>query len=152
MEELFLWFSHFQLKEVTTKEHFTASLNYSVGLMLPLEELGLPIDLSQGVTANASASLDKKMHSYVVSFIQPMYAYSVNEVDMNRFFTRTGLASQHSTAGYVSSVIFGRMAMISFQSTENAGSVNTLVSERFGFTITGGELANTQLCLGVNPL
>lgn len=135
----------FKITEVTSVEHFTATLNYSVGLMLPLEEFGLPIDLSQGVNINGGATATKKVHSYVVSFIQPMYAYSVNEVDMNRFFARTGLATQHSAAGYVSSVIFGRMAMLSFQSTEDSASINALVSGRLGISVTGGELANAKL-------
>lgn len=140
----------FSLKEVTSVEHFTANLNYSAGLMLPLEEFGLPIDLSQGIKATGDASLTRKMHSYVVSFIQPMYAYSVNEVDMNRFFTRAGLAAQHSTAGYVSSVVFGRMVLLSFQSTEDSTSVSTLISSRLGISVTGGDLANAQLGTRIN--
>lgn len=138
----------FSLTEITSTEHFTATLNYSAGLMLPLEEFGLPIDLSQGVKVNVSGSGDKKMHSYMVSFIQPMYAYSVKEVDMNRFFNRAGLASQHSTAGYVSSVIFGRMVLLTFQSTEDSATVDALISQRLGVSFTSGELANAKL--GVN--
>jgi hypothetical protein len=140
----------FSLKEITSVEHFTANLNYSAGLMLPLEEFGIPLDLSQGVKATGDASLTKKMHSYVVSFIQPMYAYSVNEVDVNRFFTRPGLAAQHTSAGYVSSVIYGRMALLSFQSTEDSASVGTLISTRMGVSFTGGELANAQLGSRIN--
>lgn len=140
----------FSLSEITSVEHFTANLNYSAGLMLPLEEFGLPLDLSQGIKIKGDASLTKRLHSYVVSFIQPMYAYSVNEVDMNRFFTRPGLAATHSTAGFVSSVVFGRMVLLSFQSTEDSASVGALISGRLGLSVTGGELANAQLGVNVN--
>lgn len=140
----------FSLKEISSIEHFTASLNYSVGITLPLEEFGIPVDLSQGITGSGGISTEKKMHSYVVSFIQPMYAYSVNEVDMNRFFTTAGVAAQHSTAGFVSSVVYGRMALLTFQSSEDSASINLLLGARLGVSFTGGELANAKLGLAID--
>ncbi len=140
----------FELKEIKSIDHLTATFNYSAGLMLPLEEFGLPVDLSQGINAKANNNTTKKIRNYMVSFIQPMYAYSVQEVDVNKFFTSSGLASGHTNAGYVSSVIFGRMALLTFQSVEDSASIDALLRGRLGITVTGGQLADAQLGVNIN--
>ncbi|MDF2384099.1 thiol-activated cytolysin family protein [Nostoc ellipsosporum NOK] len=130
--------------ELKSQQELTASLNYSTGLMLPLEQFGIPIDLSQGFKANGSTTSTTRQHQYMMSFIQPMYAYTVEEEDPALIFNNPGTAAGINDAGMVRSIIYGRMIMLTFSSTLDSTEAFARVSGRLGIELTGGELANAS--------
>ncbi len=134
-----------KITEVTSEVELRAKLNMTVGVMVPLEEFGLPVEISQGISAGASVATSKKLRTYIITYEQPMYDYSVKENDRNLFFTTAGAAGQHTNALFVRSVVYGRRVMIIVKSEEDAVTVNATVRQRFGLSVTGSELAGFTL-------
>lgn len=131
--------------ELRSQQELTASFNYSAGLMLPLEEFGIPLDISQGFKASGSTSGTTREHRYMMSFIQPMYAYTIEEEDPSLIFNNAGTAAGINDAGMVRSIIYGRMIMLTFSSTLDSSDAFARVSGRLGIELTGGQLANASL-------
>lgn len=130
--------------ELRSQQELTASFNFSAGLMLPLEEFGIPLDLSQGIRASGNMVNGSVERQYMLSFIQPMYAYTIEEEDPGLLFTNAGAAA-NIHQGIVKSVVYGRMIMMTFRSTLDSAEAFGRVSARLGINFTGGELANASL-------
>jgi hypothetical protein len=127
--------------EVNSTTDLQANLNLTVGLMIPLEELGLPVEISQGLSGGIADTSSRIVHTYVITYEQPMYDYSVKENDRNLFFTAAGAAARHPNAVLVRSVIYGRRITMLVRSVEDAETVSTTIRERLGLNVTGGDLA-----------
>lgn len=136
--------------ELRSQQELTASFNFSAGLMLPLEEFGIPLDISQGIKANGSGSSTSRQHHYMMSFIQPMYAYTIEEEDPALIFTNPTTAAGINNAGMVRSIIYGRMVLMTFSSSLDSSEAFARVSGRLGIEMTGGELANASLGVSIS--
>lgn len=129
------------ITEVNSTTELQANLDLVIGLMLPLEELGIPLEISQGLSGGVSDASSAVLHTYLVTYEQPMYDYSVKENDRNLFFTTAGAASRHPNALLVRSVIYGRRITMLVRSAETAETVSATLRERLGLNVTGGDLA-----------
>lgn len=129
------------ITEVSSTTELQANLDLVIGLMLPLEELGIPLEISQGLSAGISEASSAVIHTYLVTYEQPMYDYSVKENDRSLFFTAGGSAASHPNAVLVRSVVYGRRITMVIRSAETAETVSATLRERLGLNVTGGDLA-----------
>lgn len=123
--------------EVNSLTQLQANFDLTVGLMIPLEELGVPVEISQGISVGVSDTSSRKLYSYLLTYEQPMYDYTVKEIDRSLFFTGNGAAAQHPNAVLVRSVIYGRRITMLIKSSETLETVKTTVRERLGVSTTG---------------
>ncbi|GGH64943.1 hypothetical protein HNQ91_002187 [Filimonas zeae] len=123
--------------EVNSLTQLQANFDLTVGLMIPLEELGVPVEISQGISVGVSDTSSRRVYSYLLTYEQPMYDYTVKEIDRSLFFTAPGAAAQHPTAVMVRSVVYGRRITMLIKSSETLETVKTTVRERLGVSTTG---------------
>ncbi|GAB1370353.1 hypothetical protein MASR1M45_04130 [Candidatus Kapaibacterium sp.] len=133
------------ITEIKSEVEARAKLDVSLGLMLPLEEFGIPAEISQGVRGSINVSTTKKIRKYMMNFIQPMYSYRMNQNDRDALFNAPGEASKHQNAAMVETVVYGRRLLIVIESEADEQTVKGTISQRLGISITGGDLANAQL-------
>lgn len=133
------------ITEIKSEVEARAKLDVSLGLMLPLEEFGIPAEVSQGVRGSINVSTTKKTRKYMMNFIQPMYSYRMNQNDRDALFNARGEAARHQNAAMIETVIYGRRLLIIIESEEDELTVKGTISQRLGISITGGDLANAQL-------
>jgi hypothetical protein len=134
-----------KITEVSSEVELRAKLNMTVGVMVPLEEFGIPVEISNGISGGASVSGSRKLRTYIITYEQPMYDYTVKENDRNLFFSTPNSAAQHTNAVLVRSVIYGRRVLIVVKSQEDEATVSTTVRQRLGISLTGTELAGFTL-------
>lgn len=133
------------IKEIKSEVEAIATLDVSLGLMLPLQEFGIPAEISQGVRGSLNVTSTKKTRKYIMNFIQPMYSYRMNQNDRDALFNARGEAARHQNAAMIETVIYGRRLLIVIESEEDELTVKGTVSQRLGISVTGGDLANAQL-------
>lgn len=124
-------------EEVRSTIEMSARAEVAYGVLLPLQEFGIPAEVGAAVQGSVAASSLKQTHSYMMTIVQPMYSYSVTTVDKNRFFTAPGSPALHPNALMVSSVTFGRRVTILVQSEEDQSTVEATVRARLGLSVTG---------------
>lgn len=134
-----------KITEVASEVELRAKLNMTVGVMVPLEEFGIPVEISNGISGGASVSGSRKLRTYIITYEQPMYDYTVKENDRSLFFSIPNTASQHTNAVLVRSVVYGRRVLIVVKSQEDEATVSTTVRQRLGISLTGTELAGFTL-------
>lgn len=127
----------FRTDEVRSREELTAKLDVAHGVVVPLEEFGVPAEVSATVGGNASVTTSKTLKTYVMTLVQPMYSYGVTLVDKDRLFTTPGARAQHQNALMTSTVVFGRRVTMLIQSQEERTVVEGAVRQRLGLTPTG---------------
>jgi hypothetical protein len=132
-------------REVRSDIEARASLDAAVGILVPLAEFGIPLDISNRVQGSAEGRLERRVRTHVIQIEHPMYAYRMTENDRNALFTVPGEAAKHQNAAVVESVVFGRRLLIVVTSTLDAASAEAVVRQRLGVSFTGGELAGAAL-------
>ncbi len=115
-----------EVNEIKSTIALASSLNVSTGLFLPLEELGIPADITAGLKLEGKDSTNLDLHYYLVSFIQPLYSLNLLTLQNGLFATQSQAASNQAGA-YVSDVTYGRRAVFIFAST----SKNELLDAMF---------------------
>lgn len=128
------------LVEINSSIELKASLESSRGVFLPLEELGIPADITASMDFNASAQNSTQLSYYMLSFYQPMYTINVL-TDNNQLFVDPNAFRNCTDAAYVESVTYGRRVVIIIGSTSTATRVKAALSAALSATITGTEAA-----------
>ena len=121
-----------------------ASMETSRGVFLPLEELGIPADISASIEASASASSTTRLNFYMLNFYQPMYTLNLL-TNNDQLFQQQGAHTSCAAGTYVESVTYGRRVFIIIGSTFSETRVRAALSAAMGATVTGGEAAGVRL-------
>lgn len=133
-------------REVRSDLEARASLDASLGVLVPLAEFGIPLDISNRVQASVAGRLERRVRTHVIQIEHPMYAYRMTENDRDRLFSVPGEAARHQNAAVVEPVVFGRRLLIVVSSTLDAASAEAVVRQRLGVSFTGGRARRG--CLG----
>jgi len=132
------------LVKINSSMELKVSLESSRGIFLPLEELGVPADISASIDASASAQTSTSLSYYMLSFYQPMYTINVL-TDHNQLFADANAFSTCTDAAYVESVTYGRRIVILIGTTQTESRVKAALSASLSATITGTEAAGVRV-------
>jgi hypothetical protein len=121
-----------------------ASMEGSRGVFLPLEEMGIPADISAGIEGSASGSTSNRLNYYMVSFYQPMYTLNLL-TNNDQLFQQAGAHAGCTNGAYVESVTYGRRIFIIVGSAATKSRVDAALNAALGVSVTGGEAAGVKL-------
>ena len=130
--------------KISSSMELKASFESSRGIFLPLEELGVPADISASLDASASAQSSTALSYYMVNLYQPMYTINVL-TNNDQLFADANAYKTCTDAAYVESVTYGRRVVIIIGSASSETSVRAALSASLGATITGTEAAGIKL-------
>jgi hypothetical protein len=135
-----------EVTELKSDLQLATSLETSAGLFLPLEELGIPADVTAGLKANVNGEANLNLKYFLVTYMQPMYNISVL-TNPQYLFTNTASSASNASGAYISDVTYGRRAMFIFASADFSSVSSQFFEGGESISVTGGE-AN-GLSLGV---
>ena len=130
--------------KINSSLELKASMETSRGVFLPLEELGIPVDISASIDASASASNTTRLNFYMLNFYQPMYTLNLL-TNNDQLFQQQGAHSSCAAGAYVESVTYGRRVFVIIGSTLSETRVRAALSAAMGATVTGGDAAGVRL-------
>jgi hypothetical protein len=132
------------MTEIKSSMMLKAKFETSQGIFLPLQEFGIPAELTAGFQASGNASSTTRQSHYLVTFIQPMYTINVL-TNHDQLFQTANVHSSQTNAGYVESVTYGRRVTIIISSSSNISRVKAAVSAALSAEINGTEAADIEV-------
>ncbi len=133
-----------EISEVKSSVQLAASLEYSYGVFLPLEELGIPADITAGLRLENNDSLSTSLKVFMVSFTQPLYSLNLL-TNINGLFVNPAHLVNNSNGAYISDVTYGRRALFIFAATSFEALRDAMFEGGLNATVTGGEAAGVEV-------
>ncbi|WEK37527.1 MAG: thiol-activated cytolysin family protein [Candidatus Pseudobacter hemicellulosilyticus] len=134
----------FDMVEIKSTMMLKAKYETSQGIFLPLQEFGIPAEVTAGFAASGSVSTQTNRSHYLVSFIQPMYTINVL-TNHDQLFQSPNAHTSLSNAGYVESVTYGRRVSIIISSSSSVTRVKAAISAALSAEINGLEGADIDV-------
>ncbi|MCG2613870.1 thiol-activated cytolysin family protein [Terrimonas sp. NA20] len=132
------------MSEITSTAMLKAKFETSSGIFLPLQELGIPAEITAGFQGSGNTSNTTRKKVYMLNFIQPMYTLSVL-TNHNQLFQSPNSHTGLTNAGYVESVTYGRRVVILISSTSSLSRVKAAMSAAISAEINGTEAADIEV-------
>ncbi len=130
--------------KINSSFELKARFETSQGIFLPLEEFGIPADITAGIEGDASSSNNVRLSYYMVNFIQPMYTINVL-TNNNQLFQTANAHAAITDGAYVESVTYGRRLTIIIGSSSTETKIRAALSAALSASITGTEAAGVEL-------
>lgn len=133
-----------EISEIKSSVQLSASLEYSYGVFLPLEELGIPADITAGLRLENNDSLSTNLRFFMVSFTQPLYSLNLL-TNINGLFVNPQHLANNSNGAFISDVTYGRRALFIFAATSFEALRDAMFEGGLNATVTGGEAAGVEV-------
>ena len=133
-----------EMTEIKSSVQLSASLEYSYGVFLPLEELGIPADITAGIKLEGSNEQDINLHYFLVSFTQPLYTLNLLTKGEG-LFVNPAHNNNNSNGAYISDVTYGRRALFIFAASDFQGLQSAMFDGGVSASVTGGEAAGVEV-------
>ncbi len=130
--------------EITSDIQLASSLEMSQGAFLPLEEAGIPLDITAGLKMKSDDALELNLKYYMVSFNQPMYSLTLN-TRPNALFVNPAHSNANVNGAYLSDVTYGRRAFFIFASADYNRVMNGMFEGGVDAEVTGGQLSGVSV-------
>jgi hypothetical protein len=131
------------ITELKSDMDITTSMETSLGVFLPLEELGVPADVTLGFRGEMNGQTSARLKFFMVNFVQPMYNISVL-TNPNALFVNPAAAANNASGAYISDVTYGRRAMFIFAAADYSYLMQQMFEGGESISITGGEAAGLE--------
>ncbi len=132
------------MSEVSSTTELKAKFETSSGIFLPLQELGIPAEITAGFQGSGDASSTARKKVYMLNLIQPMYTLNVL-TNHNQLFQSANAHTSLTNAAYVESVTYGRRILIVVTSSATLARVKAAMSAAISAEINGTEGADIDL-------
>ena len=102
-----------EVTEIKSLINLSSELKFSSGIFLPLEELGIPADITAGLRLEGKNETNIDLHYYLVSFVQPLYTINLL-TNPQGIFVNPAHSAANPRGAFVSDVTYGRRAIFIF--------------------------------------
>ncbi len=135
--------------EITSDIQLATTMEMSQGAFLPLEELGLPLDITAGLRTSSADASELNLKYFMVSFNQPMYSLTLN-TRPNALFANPTHSNLNPNGAYISDVTYGRRAFFIFASANYSRVMNAMFEGGIDAEVTGGQASGVQVGVKAN--
>lgn len=117
----------------TASSEVAAEIQTSAGALVPLEELGIPANLSLERSLSGSVSATGAIERYTVSLFEPMYTVSVGETGGALF--QDASAANGVEGAMISSVTYGRVLFLYIEGIGGSAKLQAFFRNKLGLDL-----------------
>lgn len=134
----------YELTDINSTIELKASLEAYAGLFLPLEELGIPLNITEGINADINATGKVTERTYMFSLYQPYYTLSVLNQNPSSFYVDSQENLRKTKDVMINSVTYGRRITAFFKSKTTEAEIRGALEVGLGLEFMEGGLSGLK--------